>query len=152
MVKQIKQNTDKILLESKPASISLSTYKSELLSGKYTLTQSQQDRILQISSPLAEYGNSLAKKNNIKLNSNDLSEMLAVATINSRGLGLEVYSNENKTQSTNKRSVNDEEAPDDDDLDVIVNGDLTWGEVGGCVVESLGVDALWALGTSTGTS
>lgn len=151
-IRKIKQKTDKILLEYKPDSISLAKYRADLFLGKYSLTQSQKDRILQISRPLAEHGKILAKKNNIRIGENDLNEEFTIATINSQGLGIKSIINDNQPFSTSRRGEDEVDGPVNEDIDVIVNGDLTWGEVGRCAIEAIGVDAGWSLAPSAGTS
>ncbi len=126
MIENTTHEIDNVLLKSKPSEINLSEYRINLIAGKMPLSEEYQNKILEITNPLAEYGYELAKMNNIEIDIDDISSKLAFATLNLRTFGFRIPG-------------------------ITVNENLTWGEVGTCALGALGVDAAWALGGSNAT-
>ncbi len=127
MIENTTHEIDNVLLESKPPQINLSQYRINLIAGKMPLSEEYQNKILEITKPLAEYGYELAKMNNIEIYADDICSKLAFATLNLRTFGFRIPG-------------------------ITVNENLTWGEVGTCALGALGVDSGWALGGSNATA
>jgi hypothetical protein len=130
MMSTLRSNIDDILNESKPANINLYDYKVRLLKGELKLPEKSYQRISNVSENLLTYGRNLATTNNVDVNLEDDSELLALGGLFSPG------DNINVTFPS--------------DSQVVVNGNtLTWGEVGYCVAAAVGADFIWAIGAST---
>jgi hypothetical protein len=140
-LKVIYDRMNKVLEETKPSSMSLVDYRKELLFGKLPLSKDQEDRIMKILSPLAEYGKTVAKNNKMPLG--DFSSNVITG-----GLNVSITScncSKPKIQQRGSQKImsgGGPEAPPADDDDLIVEGSLTWGEVRDCALVGLGVDAL----------
>lgn len=161
MIKNVNQNIDQVLIETKPTKMSLQEYKLELLSGKIPLPKNQQHKILEIISPIVEYGRNLAIDYNI--DQNDLSSVIALGSLTqSVSLGtnlsertfnsnrnLAVIGETHEKINSALSSPNDAIAPPDNP---IIEGALTWTEVGDCVISAIGFDVIWSVAPATGTS
>ncbi|KFF75609.1 hypothetical protein HX13_05705 [Chryseobacterium sp. P1-3] len=138
MMRNLRSDIDDILNETKPDNLTLQEYKIKLIDGKLFLPQSAQERILSSSQNLANYGRELASINDIDIDVNDDSEVLALGGLYSPDDDLgKTFTGfariVSQTGSTIQKSTNT----------------LTWGEVGECAAVAIGADALWALGGSS---
>lgn len=157
-IKMIYDNLNKVLEETKPTSLSIKEYRWKILSGKLFLSKDQENRVLKIVSPLAEYGKSLAKKNNTPEGDFSLNLINGGLNLSTTNCNCSTTSNKssknqlvlepNKATSSN---IDGPEVPPGDDTDPIIEGSLTNSEIIQCAAEAIGLDALYALGTSAAT-
>lgn len=112
---------NQILAKTKPNNLSIAEYKIMLLNGKFSLTNEQQKNIEVSIVELVNYGKSSIIKNNINIDTTDLSSVIAFAGTNS-------------PSSINQRNS---------------KRDLTQDDFVRCGVVALGGDALWALAGSS---
>lgn len=78
MMSTLRSNIDNILNESKPANVSLYDYKVRLLKGELKLPEKSYQRISNVSENLLTYRRNLATTNNVDVNLEDDSELLAL--------------------------------------------------------------------------
>ena len=67
MIKSINTKIDLVLNETKPIYLDLNEYKIKLLNGSLKISKNQENKIMEASKPLIDYGTSLAIKNNIQI-------------------------------------------------------------------------------------
>lgn len=142
---------EKILVVSKPNQESLSMYKINLLNGTERLSKFDQDRILEASYKLSEYGRQIAIQNNINIDLSDLNSTIALGGIyspsqlkskmieNSLFIQAPAFQLSKEIGSTRINSIKSYQL-------------LTNNEVINCAMEALGLDALFALGSSVSST
>lgn len=142
---------DKILNESKPIHESLSEYKINLLNGVERLSERDQDRILKATYKLSKYGKQVAIQNNINIDLSNLNSTIALgglyspSQLKSKKIENNIFTHASNIQfsegvgSIRSNSVKSFQLLSDN-------------EVFDCAMEALGVDALFALGTSVSSS
>ncbi|ROI05746.1 hypothetical protein EGI16_05030 [Chryseobacterium sp. G0240] len=138
MMRNLRNDIDDILNETKPDNLTLQEYKIKLIDGNLFLPKSAEDRIFNSSQNLMNYGRELANINDIDIDINDNSEILALGGLYSPNDDL------TNTFTGFARIVSQT-----GDLTQKSTNTLTWGEVGECVIVAIGADALWALGGSS---
>ena len=67
MIKSLNTKIDLVLNETKPIYLDLNEYKIKLLNGSLKISKNQENKIMEASKPLIDYGTSLAIKNNIQI-------------------------------------------------------------------------------------
>jgi hypothetical protein len=147
MLKDINTQYEQILNESKPKNVSISEYKTALITGKIELNLGQQNRMLNATKPLIDYSTKLAKINSVKIE--DLESLIALGGMYSPNDNLDSKYNENSFKmadfSTNSLStkttlgINTKET---------LKIDITRQELLECALEALGMSAFWAFSGS----
>ena len=145
------KSIEKILLASKPNHESLTMYKINLLKGTERLSKMDQDKILEASYKLSEYGRQVAIQNNINIDLSDLNNTIALGGIYSPSqLKSKKIENSMFTQSP---AIQLSKENSSTRTNSIQNYQLlTNNEVFDCALEALGLDALFAVGTSVTSS
>jgi hypothetical protein len=145
MLKDINTQYEQILNESKPKNISISEYKTALITGKIELNLGQQNRMLNATKPLIDYSTKLAKINSIKIE--DLESLIALGGMYSPNDNLDSKYNENSFKSYKKLSTVQSN---------VINSKqvmkIDANEVLDCALTAIGADAIWALGPSSASA
>ena len=134
MLIDLKGDIDSVISESKPKGIALEDYKIKLLNGEFSLSKSQDTRILELSDKLNRYGKYLAQKNNVQIDINDTSASLALGGLYSPEDNLDTKYVKFKTIEGNNLQA---------------KIDNPWLK---CAAIAIGADALWALGGSSASA
>lgn len=134
MMRTLRNDVDNILSESKPENLSLNDYKVKLLNGEFSLSKTSEERIFAKTQNLLSYGRNLALVNNLPLDSQNDSELIALGGLFSPDDNLDIT------------------YPSTSQLTVSSTNSLTWGEVLECAAVGIGANALWALAGSSATS
>lgn len=145
MLKDINTQYEQILNESKPKNISISEYKTALITGKIELNLGQQNRILNATKPLIEYSTKLAKINSVKIE--DLGSLIALGGMYSPNDNLDSKYNENSFKSYKELSTIQSNTINSKQVMKIDAN-----EVLDCALTAIGADAVWALGPSAASA
>lgn len=145
MLKDINFQFEIILNESKPKDLSIEEYKTALISGKISLSSSQQNKILNATKPLIDYSNKLAKINSLSID--DLGSKIALGGMYSPNDNLNSKFNAKSFQAYNESSIIKSNALDTKQIMRIDNSEIL-----DCALTALGADAIFALSASSITS
>tara|TARA_B110000093_G_scaffold182478_1_gene229193 strand:+ start:140 stop:784 length:645 start_codon:yes stop_codon:yes gene_type:complete len=130
MISKLKIDIDSVILESKPKKISLDNYKIKLLQGEFKMSKEQENRILNLSKKLSDYGKFLAQKNNVDIDIDNESSTIALGGL---------YSPKDNMDTKFEKKI-------EDNLHAKMNPLLE------CAMIAVGADALWALGGSSASA
>ena len=145
MLKDINTQHEQILNESKPSNLSISEYKTALITGKIELTLGQQNRILNATKPLIDYSTKLAKINSLEIE--DLESLIALGGMYSPNDNLSSKYNENSFKSYKELSIMQSNTTNSKQV-----MQLEGIEALDCALAAIGADAIWALSGSAATS
>ena len=145
MLKDINFQFEMILNESKPKDLSIEEYKTALISGKISLSSSQQNKILNATKPLIDYSNKLAKINSLSID--DLGSKIALGGMYSPNDNLNSKFNAKSFQAYNESSIIKSNSLDTKQIMKIDNSEIL-----DCALTALGADAIFALSASGITS
>lgn len=153
MIVNVNGQINSILLKTKPSNMTIEEYKRNLLAGKATLSLYQQKDIIDACNPVIKYGNLIA--GNKDSESDEISSFLALGALNSNNIKIDSVGSIHGTsyyrdQIGSMMSANETHLVEPLQPDSIL--EISWGNARDCAAASLGIDALWALGTSSSSS
>lgn len=125
IINTYKTSLDKVLLSECPKDLELQKFKILVINGEQRISDKAKSEIQKLVEPLKSYGKEFAQRNNLTVE--DESDYI-------------FYSSFTPSLPVNGGSFD------------FTTNDLTGGEIGYCAAVAIGVDFMWAVGSSTAAS